>query len=152
MADWIMLKLPLLSTVYSTTRQIGEALWAPQGNMFRKAVLLEYPRRGIYAIGFLTSENEENWEIGEKTGKQLVSIFLPTTPNPTSGFLLLLPKEECIILDMKVADAMRLVISGGAVKAHEKKFTVSPGNQVLQPEGKEKTPPVTDGAENSGKK
>jgi uncharacterized membrane protein len=123
-AEWVMMKLPMLSTIYGTTRQISEALMTPRGNMFRKVVLLEYPRKGIYAIGFLTSENKEDWEIGTKTGKKLISVFLPTTPNPTSGFLLLIPKEDCIILDMKVADGMRLVISGGAVKSGDRNVVV----------------------------
>lgn len=125
-AEWIMMKLPLLSSIYATCRQIGEALWTPEGSMFSKVVLIEYPRKGVWAIGFLTNENKDGWEVNDKTGNKLISIFLPTTPNPTSGFLLLIPKEECIVLDMDVADGMRLVISGGAVNTQGHKYSISP--------------------------
>ena len=81
--------------------------------MFRKVVLIEYPRKGIYTIGFLTNENKEDWELSEKTGKDLISLFIPTTPNPTSGFLLFVPRKDCTFLDMKVSEGMKLVISGG---------------------------------------
>lgn len=113
LTEWTLLKLPILSSIYSTSRQIGEALWTPKGNMFRQVVLIEYPRNGIYTIGFLTNENNEEWELARKTNKQLLSIFVPTTPNPTSGFLLFVPREDCIFLDMKVSEGMKLVISGG---------------------------------------
>jgi uncharacterized membrane protein len=115
-AELILLKLPILNTIYSTCRQIGEAIWAPSGNMFRKVVLFEYPRKGIYVIGFLTNENNDSQnEMKLKSGEDLISIFLPTTPNPTSGFLLFVPRKDCIFLDTKIADAMRLIISGGAI-------------------------------------
>lgn len=111
--EWILLRLPILRSVYVTSRQIGEALWTPEGNMFRQVVLIEYPRKGIYTIGFLTNENKKEWELSAKTNKQLLSLFIPTTPNPTSGFLLFVPREDCQILDMKVSEGMKLVISGG---------------------------------------
>ena len=111
--EWLLLKVPILRSVYVTSRQIGEALWTPKGNMFRKVVMIEYPRKGIFTIGFLTNENKESCEFSEKTGKPLLSIFVPTTPNPTSGFLLFVPREDCQILDMKVSEGMKLVISGG---------------------------------------
>jgi len=118
-AEWAVLKLPILRTVYTTCHQIGEAIWAPSGNMFRKVVLFEYPRKGIYVIGFMTNDNSKGNELTSCTGKQLISIFLPTTPNPTSGFLLFIPAEECTILDMKISDAMRLIISGGAIDIND---------------------------------
>ena len=113
LTEWLVLKVPILRSVYATTRQISEAIWTPKGNMFRKVVLIEYPRKGIYTIGFLTNENKEDWELSEKTGKDLISLFIPTTPNPTSGFLLFVPRKDCIFLDMKVSEGMKLVISGG---------------------------------------
>jgi uncharacterized membrane protein len=118
-AERILLKVPMLNLIYSTTRQIGDALWSPKGEMFRQVVLFEYPRKGIYVIGFLTNENRGEFEINTLTGEELVSIFLPTTPNPTSGFLLFLPRQDCIFLKMDVATGMRLVISGGAVYAKQ---------------------------------
>jgi len=111
----IMLKVPMVKTIYLTSRQIIDAVRAPGGGMFRKVVLFEYPRKGIYVIGFMTNENKSDWEIGKQSGRDLVSIFLPTTPNPTSGFLLFVPREDCIFLEMSVTEGMRLVISGGAV-------------------------------------
>lgn len=114
--DYIMRKLPMLSIVYTTTRQIWDAIWSTKGGMFNKVVMFEYPRKGLWVIGFLTNENKDrDWEIHKESGEDLVSVFLPTTPNPTSGFLLFVPRKDCKYLDMDVADGMRLVISGGAV-------------------------------------
>lgn len=118
--DTIMRKLPMLSIVYTTARQIWDAIWSTKGGMFNKVVMFEYPRKGIWVIGFLTNENkEEDCELKRESGEDLVSVFLPTTPNPTSGFLLFIPRKDCKFLDMDVADGMRLVISGGAVKGIE---------------------------------
>ncbi len=118
-AERWMLKIPMLNVVYSTIRHIIDAFTTRKKGMFREVVLFEYPRKGIYSIGFLTNDNEENWELSEKTGTHLLSVFLPTTPNPTSGFLLFIPKEDCVILDMGVAEAMRLVISGGTISPNQ---------------------------------
>lgn len=133
LAQHMMMRVPMLNTVYSTVQQIGEAIWAPRGGMFRQVVLFEYPRHGIWVIGFLTNENDRDWELDKKTGEELLSIFLPTTPNPTSGFLLFLPRKDCIMLDMDITEGMRLVISGGAVPPNlinnhiaNKKTTSSP--------------------------
>ena len=117
----ILLKIPFLKTIYSTSRQVGDALWnANGGDMFNKAVLFEYPRRGSWAVGFLTNENKQQFEITRVLGKELVSVFIPTTPNPTSGFLFLIPKDECYILDMSVSEAMKYIVSCGAVIPPEK--------------------------------
>ncbi len=128
--EWSVMKVPMLNTIYSTCRQIGNAIWAPEGGMFSKVVLFEYPRKGIWVIGFLTNENRDHdWELHEKSGEDLISIFLPTTPNPTSGFLLFVPREDCQILDMPVSEGMRLVISGGAVSSHHGKHHVKVENE-----------------------
>ncbi len=111
--EWLLLRVPILRSVYVTSRQIGEALWTPKGNMFRKVVMIEYPRKGIYTIGFLTNDNKDGCELSKKSGKEVLSVFVPTTPNPTSGFLLFVPREDCQFLDMKVSEGMKLVISGG---------------------------------------
>ncbi len=113
--DLIMMRLPLIKTVYKTCHQIVEAFRSPGGGMFREVVLFEYPRKGIYVIGFLTNRNKGSWEIGRQIGEELISVFLPTTPNPTSGFLLFIPRKDCVFLEMGITDAMRLVISGGAI-------------------------------------
>ena len=115
-AESILLKLPIISFVYTTCKQIGDALWSSKsGNMFQQVVLFEYPRKGSYSVGFLTSEVGEDFEISKKIGKPMVSVFMPTTPNPTSGFLMYIPKDECQFLDMSVSEAMRLIVSCGAV-------------------------------------
>ncbi len=119
----IILKIPMLSTVYSTCHQIGEAL-SPRGGMFRKVVMFEYPRKGMWAVGFVTNENkgEKGQELKALVNDEsLISVFVPTTPNPTSGFLLLIPNDELNYLDISVADGMRLVVSGGAVTPHDSK-------------------------------
>lgn len=134
----LMMKVPMLNYVYSTIRQIGDALWSPHGGMFRQVVLFEYPRKGLYVIGFLTNENKSDFEIQKKVGKDLLSVFLPTTPNPTSGFLLFLPREDCVFLDMDVTEGMRLVISGGAVSPTSNLVS---GGQFLQFKNASKTEP-----------
>ncbi len=116
-AQKMLLKVPVINFIYSTSKQIGDAVWgAKGGNMFHRAVLIEYPRRGSWTVGFLTNENKKSFEVTEKlSGREMYSVFIPTTPNPTSGFLFFLPKEDCILLDMSVADAMKLIVSCGGV-------------------------------------
>ena len=117
-AQALLLKLPLVNFIYSTCKQIGDTIMSSKsGNMFQQVVLFEYPRKGCWAIGFMTNENTpENSEAARRLGKgDLISVFMPTTPNPTSGFLMLIPREECIMLDMSVSDAMRLIVSCGAI-------------------------------------
>ena len=114
----LLLKVPLVNFIYSTCKQIGDTIMSSKsGNMFQQVVLFEYPRKGCWAIGFMTNENTpENSEAARRLGKgELISVFMPTTPNPTSGFLMLIPREECIMLDMSVSDAMRLIVSCGAI-------------------------------------
>ena len=117
-AQALLLKLPLVNFIYSTCKQIGDTIMSSKkGNMFQQVVLFEYPRKGCWAIGFMTNENTpENSEAARRLGKgDLISVFMPTTPNPTSGFLMLIPREECIMLEMSVSDAMRLIVSCGAI-------------------------------------
>ena len=118
-AQALLLKVPLVNFIYSTCKQIGDTIMSSKkGSMFRQVVLIEYPRKGCYAIAFMTNENTpENSEAARKLGKgDLISVFMPTTPNPTSGFLMLIPREECIMLDMSVSEAMRLIVSCGAIQ------------------------------------
>ena len=116
----LLLHLPLVSFIYSTCKQIADAMRTTSGGMFSQVVLFEYPMPGSYAIGFLTNENTEPCEITERLGKPLVSIFMPTTPNPTSGFLLMIPRDKCIFLKMSVSDAMKLIVSVGTVLPEQK--------------------------------
>ncbi|MGB0257889.1 MAG: DUF502 domain-containing protein [Coraliomargarita sp.] len=106
-------RVPFINTVYRTVKQIVETFSKQQKAVFQEAVLLEYPRKRCYVLGFLTSEAKD--ETQRVTGEQILNIFVPTTPNPTSGFLLMVPEEDITRLDMSVADGMKLIISGGAV-------------------------------------
>ena len=108
-------RMPVVRSVYSGVKQIAETVFAQSERSFEKACLIEYPRRGIWAIGFISTDTKG--EVAEKTTSEegMVSIFVPTTPNPTSGFLLFFPKEDIIELDMTIEEAAKLVISAGLV-------------------------------------
>lgn len=105
--------LPVINTVYTSVKQIIETFSTQNRAVFQKVVLIQFPREGAYAIGFLTSNSRA--EIKSKTDKQLKNIFVPTTPNPTSGFLVMLPEDQVKELDMSVGEGMKFIISGGAV-------------------------------------
>lgn len=111
----LLLRLPLLRIVYSTCEQIGETVKSSQGGLFKQVALFEYPKKGSYAIGFITNFNEEKFEVNEHLEEDVYSIFMPTTPNPTSGFLIFVPKKECMVLKMSVSEAMTLIVSGGVI-------------------------------------
>jgi len=117
----ILNRMPVVRSVYSAFKQIFETILAQQSNAFREAVLIEYPRRGIWAIGFITGTTKG--EVQSLTLEETVNIFLPTTPNPTSGFLLFVPREEVVPLDMSVEEAVKMVISGGIVTPPDRRST-----------------------------
>ena len=106
----VLKKIPILRTIYSAVGQLTETF--TQSNDSKKSVvILEYPRKGIWVVGFSTKEN--TGEISTKTNEELVNIFVPTTPNPTSGFLLMVPKKDLIYLDMSFEEASRFIVSAG---------------------------------------
>lgn len=109
----IIERLPFVNTIYISVKQIVQTFSTQQKAIFQEVVLLEYPRKGIYVLGFRTSTSRG--EVQERTAREMHNIFVPTTPNPTSGFLLMVPKDEIIELDMTVGEGMKLIISGGAV-------------------------------------
>jgi uncharacterized membrane protein len=114
--EWVdsaLLRIPLLKKIYSATKQVNDAFSATNKTAFRKVVLVEFPHAGSYSIGFITSDQQE--EVRAKTGQKVVCVFVPATPNPTSGFLLMVPEEKAIKLDMSVPDAIKYVISLGAI-------------------------------------
>lgn len=111
--EHILARMPVIRGIYSATKQIFETVLAQQSNAFREAVLIEYPRKGIWSIAFITGTTKG--EIQRMTPEEVVNVFIPTTPNPTSGFLLMVPKKELIHLKMPVEDAIKMVISGGIV-------------------------------------
>ena len=106
----ILKKIPILRTIYSAVGQLTESFTKSDGNQ-KSVVVLEYPRKGIWVVGFATKENKG--EISKKTNEDLVNIFVPTTPNPTSGFLLMVPKKDLIYLDMSFEEASRFIVSAG---------------------------------------
>ena len=114
----ILNRMPIVRSVYSAIKQILETVMATQSDAFRQAVLVQYPRKDIWAIGFVTGSTKG--EVGKRVDKKMVNVFMPTTPNPTSGFLLFFPKEDLIFLNMTVEDALKLVVSGGMVVPKEK--------------------------------
>ncbi|MBS4008819.1 MAG: DUF502 domain-containing protein [Clostridium sp.] len=105
--------IPLIKPIYTATRQIIDGFSAQRKSVFESVAMIEYPRKGIYGIGFITSSGLG--EVQEKTAQDVVALFVPTTPNPTSGFLLLVPREELIPLEMSVEEALKLIISGGVI-------------------------------------
>ena len=106
----LLKKIPILRTIYSAIGQMTETL-APNKTSKKSVVLIEYPRKGSWAVGFATKENEG--EISRKTNTNLINVFVPTTPNPTSGFLLMFPKSEVIYLDMTFEEASKFIVSAG---------------------------------------
>ena len=106
----ILKRIPILRTIYSAIGQMTETL-APKKGSKKSVVLVEYPRKGSWAVGFATRENDG--EISKKTNTNLINVFVPTTPNPTSGFLLMFPKDEVIYLDMTFEEASKFIVSAG---------------------------------------
>ncbi|MFU8881730.1 MAG: DUF502 domain-containing protein [Rhodobacterales bacterium] len=113
-------RMPVVRSIYSGVKQIAETVFAQSERSFEKACLIEYPRKGIWAIGFISTEARGEIAGHANAAGTLLSIFLPTTPNPTSGFLLYVPQEDVIMLDMSVEDAAKLVISAGLVYPNAK--------------------------------
>jgi uncharacterized membrane protein len=113
--EWVdsaLMRIPLLNKIYGTTKQVNEAFSTSNKSSFRTVVLVEFPHAGSYSIGFITSEQQE---AQTRTGQKLVCVFVPATPNPTSGFLLMVPEEKITKLEMSVAEGIKYVISLGAI-------------------------------------
>jgi len=112
-------RIPLVRVLYTGVKQLLEPLFLQKTNAFKRVALIEYPRRGVHVIGFVTGESKG--EVQNKTSKNMMNVFVPTTPNPTSGFYILIPEDEVVSLNMSVEDAFKLIISGGIVSPPEKK-------------------------------
>lgn len=106
-------KLPIVKHIYTTINQIVSLVSSDKGNTYKRAIAVEYPRKGIYSIGFLTSE--ENAILSQQEGKDLCNVFIPTSPNPTSGMFICVERKDIVFLDMKIDDAVKLIISGGVI-------------------------------------
>ncbi|NMA03449.1 MAG: DUF502 domain-containing protein [Clostridiales bacterium] len=112
--EYFFKKIPIVRSIYFPVKQLTQTVYGNVNTAFRKVVLIEYPTPGVHTIGFVTSTGVESVE--DKTGKGIACVFIPTTPNPTSGTLVLVPEEDMIVLDMCVEDAVKLVVSGGIAK------------------------------------
>ncbi|MDR2812279.1 MAG: DUF502 domain-containing protein [Puniceicoccales bacterium] len=134
--------VPFVNTIYKTVKQVVETFNKNRETLFQTTVLIEFPHKGMYAIGFLTSDGQG--EVQVKTKEHVVGVFMPTTPNPTSGFLLLVPREDIVFLDMSVADGMKMIVSGGVVspeylpreeRESQKSEEEKPREKIMHPQG-----------------
>jgi uncharacterized membrane protein len=123
--EGLLSRIPIVRTIYSSVKQVSDTLLSPQGNAFRKALLVEYPRQGSWTIGFMTGTPADEvrrrvmqsapLDADAGAGAEMVSIYVPTTPNPTSGFFLMMRREDTIELDMSVDEALKYIVSMGVV-------------------------------------
>lgn len=112
-SEQVLSKMPIVRSVYSTTKQISEAVLKSRSNSFREVGMIEYPRPGIWALCFITGSTKG--EVQRKTNNDVVNVFVPTTPNPTSGFLLFVPRHDIVIMDMSVEEGIKMVVSAGMI-------------------------------------
>ena len=113
-SESILEKIPLVRSIYNATKQVIQAVFATNSQAFRRVLLVEYPRPGLWSMGFQTGAAQA--EITEKTGVEMLTVFIPTTPNPTSGFLIMVPTSEAIELSMSVESALKCIISLGVMQ------------------------------------
>jgi uncharacterized membrane protein len=111
--DKFLTHIPVVKPIYSSVKKVSDTLFSSNGNAFRQALLVQYPRAGVWTVGF--QSGTPDGEVADKLGGDYISVYVPTTPNPTSGFFLLVPREEVKLLDLSVDEALTYVISMGAV-------------------------------------
>jgi len=126
----ILARIPLVRTIYHSVKQVVETLLASNGKSFRKVMLIQYPRKGIWTLAFQTGQTTA--EIQNKTGHKLMNVFVPTTPNPTSGFFVMLPVEDVIELDLTVDAGLKMIVSMGVIMPDEKKSQLIEENSVAK--------------------
>lgn len=114
----LLSRIPLVRSVYSAVKQLVETMFSDNGNSFRKVVLVEFPRRGMWTLAFLT--NDEHGLVQEATGRDVISVYIPTTPNPTGGYFVLVPREDVREIDLSVDEGLKLLLSMGAVNPTER--------------------------------
>jgi len=141
-SERILSRMPVIRSVYSALKQIFETVLSHQSNAFREVVLFEYPRRGSWALGFITGSTRG--EIQNSTEDDVVNVFLPTTPNPTSGYLLFLPRRELVMLSMTVEEGIKMVISGGIVTPPDRRPPNQRKVKVGVSDGDNQTIPIND--------
>ncbi|MBW7902394.1 MAG: DUF502 domain-containing protein [Rhodocyclaceae bacterium] len=109
----LLARIPVVNSIYKSVKQVSDTLFSPSGNAFRKALLVQYPRQGAWTIAFLTGQ--PGGDVVNHLGGDYVSVYVPTTPNPTSGFFLMMPRQDVVELDMSVDEALKYIISMGVV-------------------------------------
>jgi len=124
----LLARIPLVRSVYSAVKQIAETMFSSSGQSFRKVLLVEYPRKGLWTLAFQTGT--DTGEAQCKTGREVINIYVPTTPNPTSGFFLMVPKDEVVELEMSVDEGLRMIISMGSVVPNKSKDGCPPPVEV----------------------
>ncbi|GMQ90129.1 MAG: DUF502 domain-containing protein [Gammaproteobacteria bacterium] len=120
LGERLLARIPLVRSIYSGVKQVMETMFSDSGKSFRSVVLIEYPRKEIWTLAFLTGDRGTS-EVENKTGKPLSHVFVPTTPNPTSGFFLMVPTDDVVVLDLSVDEGLKMIISAGVVVPPEKK-------------------------------
>ncbi len=113
MWEHMLARIPLVRSVYSGTKQLAETLFSDKGKSFRKVLLVEFPRKGLWTLGFLTGVDQG--EAQRRTGRDVLNVYVPTTPNPTGGYFIMVPRDEVIELEMSVDDGLKMLMSMGAV-------------------------------------
>jgi uncharacterized membrane protein len=111
--EYVLNQIPLVRTIYSAAKKFAEVLFADTGQSFKKVLLIQYPRKGVYSLCFQTATTLQ--EVQARTDEDVICVFVPTTPNPTSGFILMVPRDEVIELDMDVESAIKMIVSLGVV-------------------------------------
>ncbi|MDD5450094.1 MAG: DUF502 domain-containing protein [Candidatus Omnitrophica bacterium] len=119
--EWVFTKMPLVSKVYNAIKEISAALFGKKRGVFKKVVVVEFPRPGLYSIGFITCEHIDRTTIKKEMDDDLASVFVPTTPNPTTGFFMFVRKKELIDVDLSTEDAFKLILSGGTISPYSSK-------------------------------
>ena len=140
LTEHLLARMPVIRSVYGAVKQIIETILKQQSNAFRQVVLFEYPRRGSWALGFITGETLG--EVQSLTSDDVVNVFLPTTPNPTSGYLLFIPKKDLVMLKMTVEEGIKMVVSGGIVTPPDRRSAEERAiKKIASADGETKTIP-----------
>lgn len=132
--EQMLSRIPLVRSVYSAVKQLVETMFADNGNSFRKVVLVEFPRRGLWTLAFLT--NDEQGVVQLATGRDVISVYIPTTPNPTGGYFVLVPREDVREIDLSVDEGLRLLLSMGAVNPASRQDKALEGERLAEAVGK----------------
>jgi uncharacterized membrane protein len=130
LSERVLARMPIVRGVYSAVKQIFETVLAKKSNSFREVVMIEWPRRDLWTIGFITGTSEG--EIKEVAGDDAVNVYVPTTPNPTSGYLVHLPRRDVVLLSMSVEEGIKFVISGGIVAPPVRKLPIESAVETAQ--------------------